>query len=258
MNVLDRKHHFIYSPHDAMKRKMKKSVDDIYKLFDDSCSDDSCWLHPEPPPACPNGRPKGAIISEFSWRDASGKHKLRVNIGIVALIIKHQLTRKRMEGYVHQSWHLSHLCGNWTCCNWRHMTVESGRINVSRNQCFLQSSACRHDPPCMKDRKRRLLVTPAISTKIKMAIESTGSGAKSVTGCQIAGSYCGICGKDVNCFGDSSVCLSLASLTKSRKALEKLESCLEPRYEVFEAISYLKQIIGDLIRERKASDAASL
>lgn len=263
MNVSNRKQHFIYTPDDGMQNMMRKYVDDVHRLFDDSRSEHLCWLHPSPPRDRNNGRPIGTIQCNFVWKDSSGKHNLHVNFGIVALIIEHHLTEEQMEGYVNKSWHLSHLCGNWTCCNWRHMTVESARINIKRNQCFPDATHCPHDPPCMKDRKRRLLVTLAISNQIRSAIESSRNDAKSTAGCQIstttaAGFECGICGEDVLCCGDYRICRSLTSITKSQKALERLELCFEPSYEILKAVAYLKQIIKDLIREKEASDAVIL
>lgn len=258
LNIADRKRYFMYTPDDGIKEKMEQYIHDVYKLFGDLRSEDDCWLHPSPPLACSNGRSPGTIQYNFVWKDSFGKHRLHVNLGMVALISEHQLTEEQMEGYVNKSWHLSHLCGNWTCCNWRHMTVESGRINNSRNQCFRDATHCSHDPQCMKDRKRRLLVTHAISCQIRKAIEST-----SVVGCQYSTSTtswydCGICGKDVLCLGNQRICPSLTSITKSQTALEKLELCIQPSNKVLEAIAYLKQIIRDLIREKEATDAVVL
>lgn len=242
-----------------MKEKIKQYVHDVYKLFDGIYSKDDCWLHPSPPLACRNGRPPGTIQCNFVWKDSVGNHKLHVNLGMVALVAEHQLTEEQMEGYVNKSWHLSHLCGNWTCCNWRHMTVESGRINNSRNQCFRDATQCLHDPQCMKDRKRRLLVTHAISCQIREAIKSIR-----VAGCQYSTTVppswynCGICGKDVLCLGYQRICPSLTSISKSQTALEKLELVIQPSDKVLKAIAYLKQIIKDLIREKEATNAVIL
>ena len=262
MNITDRKQHFIYTPDDGMKEKMKNYVYDVYRFFSDSRSEDNCWLHPSPP-VRRNGRPAGSIQRNFVWKDSSGIHILHVNFGIIALIVEHHLTGEQMEGYVNKAWHLSHLCGNWVCCNWRHMTVESAGINTSRNRCFPVTTHCPHDPPCMKDRKRRLLVTLDISNQIKRAIESSRNGAKPTADCQninltAAGFDCGICGNEVNCFGGWRICRSLTSIKKSQEALEELESCSEPSEEILKAITHLKWIIADLIREKEASDAVFL
>ena len=246
-----------------MKEKMKKYVHDVYRLFDGMRSDDDCWLHPSPPPARSNGRPIGTFQCDFLWTDSSGSHRIRVNFGFVALIIKHQITKDQMEGYVNNSWHLSHLCGNWTCCNWRHMTVECGRTNFSRNRCFRNPGRCSHKPPCMKHRKRRFPVTLDISNHIKSAINFVSTDGTATAGFQssdftAAGWDCGICGKDTLCFGSQRICRSLTSITKSQETLEKLELCTQPNDEVREAITYLIKIIADLSREKGASDKTAL
>ena len=263
IDLSNRKRHFMYTPDRGMKAKAKKYIRKLYKLFDDLNSEDNCWLHPSPPQACKNGRPPGKIQCQFAWVDSSGKHSLNVNVGIVALAIECQLTEEQMEGYVNEAWHLSHLCGNWTCCNWWHMTVESGRINNSRNQCFPDPTQCSHDPPCMKDRKRRLLVTSAISNRIMSAInsvrDSAGSTVEGHTPIPTIHRFeCSLCGEGVLCFESRRICRSLTSIAKSQQALEKLELCYQQSYETLEAITYLKHIIAELIREEKASGTATL
>lgn len=261
MSIKDRKRHFIYTRDASMKDRMKTYVNDVYRLFDDSRSEDNCWLHPSPP-VRKNGRPAGSIQCEFKWNDSENEHAHRVNFGIVALIINHHLTGAQKEGFVNNAWHLSHLCGNWTCCNWRHMTVESAGINVGRNVCFPAITPCSHDPPCMKDRKRQLLVTLDISEQIKGAIRCTRNFAKPTPGCQIIyvtapASDCGICGDGVACC-NYRICHSLTSIMKSTKALEKLELCSHPNEDILKAITHLKWIIADLIREKGASDTTFL
>ena len=123
VHVSNRKRPFIYTPDDGIKAKMEKYVDDVYKLSDDLGSKENCWLHPFPPSASKNGRPRGTIQCNFVWNDTSGKNSLYVNVGILALIIEYHLTKEQMEGYVKDSWQLSHLrsigglgtagCGGW-------------------------------------------------------------------------------------------------------------------------------------------------
>ena len=253
----------MYSPNDRMKKRMEKYLHGVYKLFDEVRGQDDCWLHPTPPLARGDGRASGTIPCKFVWTDTTGRHCLRVNVGIVALIVERRITQKQIDGYVNESWHLSHLCGNWTCCNWRHMTVERGQTNISRNKCFPNAGPCSHDPACMKDRKRRFLVTVDISNTIRSAIEFTRKGGFLTVGCQYpttsTGWYvCGVCGKGVPYCGEYRICPSLTSLVKSQAALEELELCTQPSEQVLEAILYLMQIVDDLIRGEKASDAAAL
>jgi hypothetical protein len=63
------------------------------------------------------------------------------------------MNKQQKDGFINKQWHLSHLCGNWTCLNPAHTTVEPGNINLSRNNCFSHRSGCLHTPPCMKDKK---------------------------------------------------------------------------------------------------------
>ena len=257
VDVSDRKRYFMYTPDDALKEKMKEYVKDVYKLFGAIHKSDDCMLHRSPPPARNNGRPIGVISCGFVWKDSSGKQHLKVNFGIVALIVKRKITEDQMKGYVERSWHLSHLCGNWTCCNWRHMTVECGRTNVSRNKCFRSARSCSHKPPCMKHRKRRFPVTVDISNHIRSAIKSTSSEIMATAGFESfedtdADETCELCGKAISCCGSQSICRSLTLLTKSREILEKLESCTWPITKVRKAIRYLKDIVADLRREKRA------
>jgi hypothetical protein len=64
-----------------------------------------------------------------------------------------QLTKQQKDGFISKQWHLSHLCGNWTCLNPAHTTVEAGSVNISRNNCFSHRSGCGYTPQCIKDRK---------------------------------------------------------------------------------------------------------
>ena len=55
-----------------------------------------------------------------------------MNYGIIALLVNKGMSARQKEGWIEEAWHLSHLCGNWICCNWRHHTVEDGPTNCSR------------------------------------------------------------------------------------------------------------------------------
>ena len=157
MSIKDRKRFFIHTPTPSMITAMRRDVSLTYALLDGFREPEDCWLHPYPPPPKHNGRARGTITFKYHWRDALGAHSLAVNLGIVVLLVESSLTEAQKEGYVNDKWHLSHLCGNWTCCNWRHLTVEAGSINISRNACFMLSETClNHTPLCMKSRKRQL------------------------------------------------------------------------------------------------------
>ena len=59
--------------------------------------------------------------------------------GVIKMFLKGKLTSEMLQGLYGnldkngRSWRLSHLCGNWNCCNIEHMTIEPGSTNASRN-----------------------------------------------------------------------------------------------------------------------------
>ena len=159
VSVEDRKRYFIEKSTAQMVEAMKRVIDYTYMKLDPLRSNGECWLHPKPPLAnSQTGRLRGSIHHNFKWKDHNSlhSHSLSVNFGIVALLVESFLTAEQKEGFIQKAWHLSHLCGNWTCLNWRHFTVEDGSINIQRNACFMHRNGCVHNPPCMKQLKRRL------------------------------------------------------------------------------------------------------
>ena len=126
-------------------------------LLDPFREDDDCWLHPSPPSALLSvsgaSRPVGKLQKRFTWKDKEGKHSVVLNYGIVVKLVNYQMTKQQQDGFVNKQWHLSHLCGNWTCLNPAHTTVEPGHVNISRNNCFSHRSGCLHTPKCLKDKK---------------------------------------------------------------------------------------------------------
>lgn len=264
MTIVDRKYFFIYTPTEGMIAASKKYFSEIYQLLDMSGSNDDCRLHPTPPQF--NGKAAGVISFGFSWRDECGSHRLSVNWGIVALVVRQQLTDAQMDGFVNKSWQLSHLCGNWTCCNWRHFTVESGLINRNRNACFNSSAKCTHNPPCMKEKKRKLLVTNHIRSEISKAITSLG-GILSYEDFHALEEYevhlvewfwensrrgsCAFCGGSDD---RAHICSYLSSLAYCKVMLRALKQCIKPTLEVKEAIGYLVKIKEDLERGSAVKD----
>jgi hypothetical protein len=151
-----------YNRPPALTKAMTLWITKTHNLLDPFREDDDCWFHPSPPPARPtvNGalRPCGKLQKCFTWQDRRGKHSLVLNYGIVSKIINYKLTKQQKDGFINKQWHLSHLCGNWTCLNPEHTIVEPGKVNISRNNCFSHRSGCPHDPKCLKDKK--VLLSP--------------------------------------------------------------------------------------------------
>jgi hypothetical protein len=140
-----------------LTESMKLWISKTHYLLDPFREDDECWLHPSPPPAqvAANGtiRPCGKLQKTFTWQDCQGKHSIILNYGIVSKLVFHKMTKQQKDGFITKQWHLSHLCGNWTCLNPAHTTVEPGAVNISRNNCFSHRCGCPHSPKCMKERK---------------------------------------------------------------------------------------------------------
>ncbi|XMA15048.1 hypothetical protein WAI453_007839 [Rhynchosporium graminicola] len=126
-------------------------------LLDPFREEDDCWFHPSPPSArlSVTGvlRPVGKLQRRFAWKDCGGKHSIALNYGIAVKLINFQMTKQQQDGFINKQWHLSHLCGNWTCLNPVHTTVEPGPVNINRNSCFSHRSGCLHSPKCLKNKK---------------------------------------------------------------------------------------------------------
>ena len=258
MTIVERKHFFLYNPAEGIQAAAKKYFSEVYQLLDMSGSNDDCRLHPTPPQS--SGKPAGKISFCFNWRDEHGSHRLTVNWGIIALLVRQQLTDAQMDGFANKSWHLSHLCGNWTCCNWRHFIVESGSTNSSRNGCFNSPAKCTHNPLCMKEKKRQLLVTDHIRNEISKAITSLGGLLSYESFHALAESdmrlvewfwensrrgSCAFCGRSDN---KAHICSCLSSLVYCKVMLRALKQCIKPTLEVREAIGYMIKIKEDLER----------
>jgi len=171
--IEERKRMFIDTPTPEIEDAIQSCIQSINRQFA-SEDEGGCWLHPSPP--IYKGKATGVISKDFGWYQNGLRHVLRVNIGIVALLTARQLTTKEKEGYIENAWHLSHLCGNWTCCNWRHLTLEAGRINLDRNVCFKRSAVCQHVPACMKHLKKDPLI-PRLGSPIAVDDGTAGDVA---------------------------------------------------------------------------------
>lgn len=141
----------------SLTTSMRLWIQTTHALLDPFREDTECWLHPYPPRGhlSPRGilRPCGKLQKRFYWSDTNGRHSLVLNYGIVSKLVYHKMTAQQIDGFINKHWHLSHLCGNWTCVNPAHTTVESGAVNASRNGCFSHRSGCLHEAKCMKELK---------------------------------------------------------------------------------------------------------
>jgi len=253
LSIQERKLFFILSPTDKMKEMMEKYVADMEALFGASLPGGDCWLHPWPPETA-DGVPAGLVKCHFSWNDQSGHHKLDVNYGIVSLIVNHQLTSPQIRGFIDDSWQLSHLCGNWTCCNWKHYTVEHKCINCTRNGCFSSNSECLHSLRCIEEKKRRLLLRQMTRRKIYkglIALELFESHSDLETSLM---KQMRLCHRD-HTKGHCNVChhdhilRPLCSILRSRKKSEALLNVLAswlPTAQIRQATKLMKMVCEDL------------
>ena len=131
---------------------LHKSLSKVYSHMSDRTAD-KCWLHPSPPTSSAYDRRAAGVIKTAVQLRNPSRQRLNFNLGLAAILTTTTLTPEQRAGYIDDNWHLSHLCGNWTCLNPAHMTLESGSINVARNWCFRMKMGCEHSPKCMKDLK---------------------------------------------------------------------------------------------------------
>ncbi|KAF7893975.1 hypothetical protein EAF00_007489 [Botryotinia globosa] len=121
-------------PH--VKKSMQIWLESTNRLLDPFREDVECWFHPAPPPPASLLSVRGVLAAIYRKLSAG------------------KITMK--DGFVNKKWHPSHLCGNWTCLNANHTTVEPGNVNISRNSCFSHRGGCSHEPKCMKEKKANL------------------------------------------------------------------------------------------------------
>lgn len=168
--IQKRKKYFLRTRDRRIKKRMIEQhrryypdLDSSSNIIREDCAFDPC------PPEKPDGTLEGGRYITFWWRDHLNRlHRYDVNIGILGRILKSGLTETQIAGIIDHAWHTSHLCGNSTCLNWRHFWIESGSTNGSRRRCHKIGfrGKCQHFPRCMRERKRRLLVTQSIRNEI--------------------------------------------------------------------------------------------
>jgi hypothetical protein len=151
LTCAERKRLLVLHRHASVTSAMQTWVSNTLDRLDPFRSDTDCWMHPVPQ------RRVDAISRSFSWTDEKGLHAVYLNFGIVHKLLHRTMTKRQRDGFITKGWHRSHRCGNWTCLNPEHTTVEPGVVNISRNFCFSHRSGCNHDPPCLKDKKVALL-----------------------------------------------------------------------------------------------------
>ncbi|OCL06364.1 hypothetical protein AOQ84DRAFT_365885 [Glonium stellatum] len=145
MSLQDRKRYALYeflpTRIHILRKWMKYYLDAIPK---DKKKND-CWIYSSA--RLPSSRNSICYASSYRYKNKS--RRFSFHYGFIALLVKGQLTDEEKEGIIEEGWHASHLCGNWPCCNPRHIQPEPGNINQDRKTCFRTRRSCQHYRPCM-------------------------------------------------------------------------------------------------------------
>ncbi|KAF2105116.1 hypothetical protein NA57DRAFT_51895 [Rhizodiscina lignyota] len=138
----------VEKPADA-RAWMQKYLDrqSIHLKKDPLYPNSRCWIHQ----GAQRYMDRRNIHATVRFKRNGKIQTVSMHCGIIALCMRNELTKDMIDGLLKQpSWHLSHLCGNWACCNPRHMTIEPARDNQRRKMCFNDKRGllqhCTHTP----------------------------------------------------------------------------------------------------------------
>lgn len=148
LNLEERKRLFYYTHWRQRRLALEHLLERYHADLQGSRSQSNCWLYKGPLlPKPPIHTIRRGVVFKHNGR----VQKLDINIVIISMLLEGLLTNEHKEGIIHNGWQASHLCGNWTCLNPRHIYPELGSINRSRNSCYRDKEGpCIHQPPCMK------------------------------------------------------------------------------------------------------------
>lgn len=124
----------------------------LHKLYQDTtmAKGDECWLY-RGPRVYQHTRAVGIFVT---FGHQGRRLTLTINAAYIAMLLAGYMTDSHRQGIIEHAWHASHLCGNFTCLNPRHINAESGSTNGNRNACFNdRCGPCSHDPQCLKHLK---------------------------------------------------------------------------------------------------------
>ena len=240
----------------TLKKTLDRIVNDMERKLDPDRTDDDCHFDPLPPK---EDGGSGAHQRAIRLKINGTFKNINVHYGIIAIIVHGSLTDSEKDGWIYSAWHLSHLCGNWTCCNSHHHVVESGPTNINRNWCFNSSAPCYHHPPCMKDKKVQLPLIPRVSYTIGQAIfalkgkpnlDYASDSAKHFITTILAkpdSLYCFFC-DDKRKMATSHFCPVLKDLQKCSWLLHTLRNYPQKSKEMEKAVEYLVLLKQDLER----------
>ncbi|OJD33913.1 homing endonuclease [Diplodia corticola] len=167
------------------KKRLQHILEEMFaQAIPKNGSEERCWLYKGPEAECG----KAMVVTSFKWRDEKYPGRsmcLRQQVGTWWMIVKNIMTAEQQYGYLYESWHLSHLCGNWQCINPAHHTMEPGPINLDRRMCHHGGRppyGCEHLPGCLfhyKDGKPRGINTRKLPKRQRRYHQQTLSFDKS-------------------------------------------------------------------------------
>lgn len=138
----------------ADKERLRRELEEtITRAIPENGSEESCWI-------CETSEAEEReqkVTRRFYWRDRRFPLKrqgrrLQQQIGTLWIIVEGTMSPSQKYGWTFESWHLSHLCGNWRCVNPAHHTIEPGSDNQDRKNCHNGNRphhACKHKPRCL-------------------------------------------------------------------------------------------------------------
>lgn len=152
--VATRKRLFFDTYHHKKRAVMQRAADTYDAGIESRKLTNGCWLYKGP--RLPKKPQSGVLHTKITFHHKGRSERISLHILFVKMLLEGALTKEHIDGIVNESWHASHLCGNWTCLNTKHIVPESGHINSNRNVCFRDvNGPCRHSPKCLKHLKLR-------------------------------------------------------------------------------------------------------
>ncbi|KAF2757571.1 hypothetical protein EJ05DRAFT_486609 [Pseudovirgaria hyperparasitica] len=176
--------------------QIRKIVGRIQEEARGDLDKDACWLHKswreDPSPARWCNRVHLGISLGIGY--------LSLSVTLWRHILDETLSLDQKQGFIygtpwpsrftksgalykssHETWSLSHRCGNFPCVNERHTVLERQTININRNRCHRGTKICDHHPLCILGLKmskeqlrpkhgKRQLETEPLSKKSSSAI----------------------------------------------------------------------------------------
>lgn len=151
---------------------LQRRVDSYINDLPSGRKNNECWLYSGP--RLPNSYCHRTIRVTANFRHEGRSRNISLNIGLISLLLEGSMTAEQKEGIIEEDWNASHLCGNWTCLNTRHIYPESLRININRNPCFAKvDGPCKHTPRCLKHLKveQHVLRPTPSSSQLSQSVE---------------------------------------------------------------------------------------